>query len=95
MPKSHRAIRTMWRFQAKSDSDGRITRFRPRFVALGNYQTPGVDYHETFSPFARMASFRVLLGLAAKLLLKVYAGDFTTAYLNAELKIKQYASSVP
>ena len=69
--------------------------FRPRLVALGNYQTSGVDYHETFSPVTRMASFRLLLGLAAKLSLKVYASDFSTAYLNAYLKIKQYVSSVP
>ena len=42
-----------------------------------------------------MASFRLLLGLSAELSLELYAGDFSTAYLNADLKLTQYVQSIP
>lgn len=95
IPLGHRAINTIWRFQVKSDSEGRITRFRSRLVALGNHHKYGIDYHKTFSPVTRMTSFRLLLSLAAKLDLKLYAGDFSTAYLNANLTNKQYLKNIP
>ncbi|POM73739.1 mitochondrial protein [Phytophthora palmivora] len=41
-----------------------------------------------------MASFRLLLGLAALLELEVYGGDVNTAYLNAWLGIRQYLHSI-
>ncbi|CAI5727653.1 unnamed protein product [Peronospora farinosa] len=51
----------MWRFQVKTDDQEFITRFRPRLVGLGNHQQPGIDYVESFSPVARIVTFRVLV----------------------------------
>uniref|UniRef100_H3G8H7 Reverse transcriptase Ty1/copia-type domain-containing protein n=1 Tax=Phytophthora ramorum TaxID=164328 RepID=H3G8H7_PHYRM len=84
----------MWVYALKSDHQGYVIRFKARIVALGNHQRPGIDFLETFSPVARMSSFRVLLALAATLNLHVYGGDINTAYLNASLGIRQYLRSI-
>jgi len=62
-----------------------VIRFKARIVAFGNNQRPGIDFRETFSPVARMSSFRMLVALAAALGLDLYGGDINTAYLNAML----------
>ncbi|CAI5703669.1 unnamed protein product [Peronospora effusa] len=94
IPPEAKAIKTMWVWALKTDQYGYVIRFKARLVALGNWQRPGIDFGETFSPVARMSSFRMTLALAAELNLKVYSGDINTAYLNATLKIPQYVKSI-
>uniref|UniRef100_H3G5Q9 Reverse transcriptase Ty1/copia-type domain-containing protein n=1 Tax=Phytophthora ramorum TaxID=164328 RepID=H3G5Q9_PHYRM len=65
VPEGAKTINTMWVYALKSDHQGYVIRFKARIVALGNHQRPGIDFLETFSPVARMSSFRVLLALAA------------------------------
>ncbi|KAE8892049.1 hypothetical protein PF003_g24094 [Phytophthora fragariae] len=94
VPEGAKPIKTKWVYDTKPDSQGYVIRFKARLVALGNYQRPGIDFHDTFSPVARMSSFRLMVGLAAELDLKLFGGDINTAYLNADLGIKQYVSSI-
>ncbi|KAE9276483.1 hypothetical protein PR003_g29050, partial [Phytophthora rubi] len=94
VPEGAKPIKTKWVYDTKTDSQGYVIRFKARLVALGNYQRPGIDFHDTFSPVARMSSFRLMVGLAAELDLKLFGGDINTAYLNADLGIKQYVSSI-
>ncbi|POM77221.1 Integrase catalytic core protein [Phytophthora palmivora] len=94
IPEDAKPVSTMWVYALKSDHQGYVIRFKARIVALGNHQRPGIDFKETFAPVARMASFRLLLGLAALLELEVYGGDVNTAYLNAWLGIRQYLHSI-
>ncbi|POM69827.1 Integrase catalytic core protein [Phytophthora palmivora] len=83
----------MWVYALKSDFQGYVIRFKARVVALGNHQRPGIDFRETFTPVARMSSFRLLRALSAELGLQVYGADINTAYLNAGLGISQYLRS--
>ncbi|KAE9018981.1 hypothetical protein PR001_g13989 [Phytophthora rubi] len=94
MPEDAKPIRTGWVYSTKSDHQGYVIRFKARIVAFGNHQRPGIDFRETFSPVARMSSFRMLVALAAALGLDLYGGDINTAYLNAVLKIRQYLQSI-
>ncbi|KAJ0391338.1 hypothetical protein P43SY_011674 [Pythium insidiosum] len=90
IPSDARPIDTMWVWALKSDHLGYVTRFKARLVARGDKQRPGLDFLDSFAPVARMSSFRLVLGVAAVLGLRVYGGDINTAYLNARLKIPQY-----
>jgi hypothetical protein len=94
VPPGAKPIRTMWVWDLKTDQFGYVTRFKARLVALGNWQRAGIDFGETFSPVARMSSFRMVLAVAAVLGLKVFGGDINTAYLNARLKIPQYVNAI-
>ena len=59
--------------------------FKACYVAKGYSQIPGIDYHETFSPTARMSSIRVLLQHAVQNDMLVHQIDVKTAYLNAPI----------
>lgn len=70
----------------KYNAQGQIERRKARIVAKGFSQRPGRDYHETFAPVARLSSLRLIISIAARCNLKIYQGDFTTAYLNGKLE---------
>uniref|UniRef100_A0AAV1THA1 Reverse transcriptase Ty1/copia-type domain-containing protein n=1 Tax=Peronospora matthiolae TaxID=2874970 RepID=A0AAV1THA1_9STRA len=90
MPEDTKAIKTMWVYSVKTDHLGNVIRLRARIVARGDKQRPGIDYGETFSPVARMATFRMFVAICLLMDLTIYQGDINTAYLNAPLGIKQY-----
>jgi Reverse transcriptase (RNA-dependent DNA polymerase) len=74
-----------WIFHLKRKADGSIDKYKARLVAQGFTQIYGVDYYDTYSPVARLASFRMVLALAARLDWEIKAFDFNSAYLNGEL----------
>ncbi|RQM18871.1 hypothetical protein DD237_007498 [Peronospora effusa] len=50
--------------------------------------------YDTFSPVARMATFRMFIAVCIIRDMVIYQGDINTAYLNATLGIKQYLEEV-
>ncbi|KAG6623897.1 Integrase catalytic core protein [Phytophthora cinnamomi] len=94
LPSGQQTIKTMWFFDVKTDHLGYIVRYRARIVARGDKQRFGIDFTETFSPVARMATFRTFVAVCIILKLMIYQGDINTAYLNATLGIKQYLEEV-
>ena len=53
-----------WVYSLKYNPDGSIARYKARLVARGFSQAYCLDYHETFSPVARLSSIRVLFSIA-------------------------------
>ena len=49
-----------------------------------------VDFHETFSPTAKLTSIRLLVNLAINENLIIHSMDVKSAYLNAELDCDVY-----
>jgi hypothetical protein len=70
--------------------DGTIDKYKARLVAKGYIQKEDEDFFDTYSPVARLTTFRVLLSLAASYGLLVHQMDVKTAFLNGELDEEIY-----
>ena len=66
----------------KSDSEGKVERYKARLVTQGFAQRYGQDHDETFCSV-----------LAAKYGLKLHQMDVTTAFLNGDLRESIYEAT--
>lgn len=74
----------------KFNPDGTINRRKARVVAKGFAQLPGIHFHQTFAPVARMSSIRLLVALAAQYGMSIHQLNVTTAYLNGKIQESIY-----
>ena len=84
-PTNRDVIGSRFILRNKYDANGVVERRKARLVAKGFSQKPGVDFHETFAPVARLNSIRALTAVAAKHQMSMHQIDVTTAYLNGDL----------
>lgn len=82
-------------FAIKKNAAGAIERYKARLVAQGYTQVPGVDYFDTFSPVAKLASLRLMLAMAARYDWDVEQMDVKQAYLKALLTEVIYMRQPP
>ena len=85
-PKDKNVVNCKWVYWTKYKSDGAVDKHKVRLVARGFTQVYGVDYLETYSPVAKLASLQTILALAARLGWDIICFDFNAAYLNGELE---------
>ena len=86
IPNGQRPIRCKWVFKTKVNSDGTLDKRKARLCAKGCSQRFGVDYQETFSPTARITTFRLICSLAAQCDWHLYHMDVKSAYLYADME---------
>lgn len=75
-----------WHFKLKLHPNGTIAKHKARYVAKGYTQTEGVDYNETYAPTGRLASFRILVAIAAAKGWDIEQMDAIAAFLNSDLQ---------
>ncbi len=81
-PGGKNIVGSKWVFRIKHKSDGTV---EARLVARGITQVYGVDCLGTYSPIAKIASFRAILAIAARYDRDIESSDFNGAYLKGTL----------
>ena len=89
LPEGRKVVGGRWVYAVKLGPNNE-EQFKARYVAKGYSQVQDIDYHETFSPTARVTSIRMLMQLAAQYDLAVHEMDVKTAYLNAPIDCELY-----
>jgi hypothetical protein len=89
-PKSKDVVSSKWLFKIKHAVDGRIEKYKERFVACGFSQKESIDHEETFAPVARYTSIRTIIVLAAKMKWKLHQMDVKTTFLNGVIEEEVY-----
>ena len=95
LPPERQPIQCKWVYAYNTKPDGSLDRFKARLVAKGFNQTPGTDFHETFSLTVKYESIRLALAVAATTNMELRQFDITTAFLNALLHSEIYMHQVP
>lgn len=89
LPDGRSVIGGKWVYTKKLGPENN-EKFKARYVAKGYSQVESVDYHETFSPTAKLTSVRMLMQLAVQDGMLVHQMDVKTAYLNADIDTEIY-----
>lgn len=89
-PKDKDIIGVKWIYRVKYHSDGTVQRNKARLVAKGYTQQPGIDFHETFAPVARLDTVRAIIAMAAQKGWSLYQLDVKSAFLNGKLEEEIY-----
>ena len=92
LPPGNNVVGCKWVFTMKYKADGTVEQRKSRLVAKGYTQQEGVDYTDMCSPVAKLASVKLLLGLAAVKGLKLSQMDVSNAFLHSDLDEEIYMS---
>jgi hypothetical protein len=66
-PPEANVIGSKWVFKVKKDAMGNIAHYKAQLVAQGFSQIGGINYDDTYTPVAKMASSRAIIAMANKL----------------------------
>jgi hypothetical protein len=86
LPKDKKKIGCKWVYKVKHNADGSKNRFKARLVPKGYAQTYGIDYEETYSPFAKMTTVRVIIAMATCKGWLLHQMDVKNDFLHGDLQ---------
>ena len=89
-PEGKSVVTSRWLYKIKHGADGRIEKYKARFVVRGFSQKEGVNYDETFSHVARYTSIRSTIAIASTMGWNLHQTNFKTSFLNGVIEEEFY-----
>ncbi|XP_070013032.1 uncharacterized protein [Nicotiana sylvestris] len=86
LPTAKNTIGLKWVYKIKFMANGEAERFKERLVEKGYNQREGLDYHETFSPVAKMVTVRSVIALATLKDWELFQMNVYNAFLQEDLQ---------
>jgi histone deacetylase 1/2 len=84
-PSGANVVTDKWIYRHKFHPDGRLARYKARWVLRGFTQREGIDYGETFSPVVKPVTIRTMLSLAVTSNWPIRQLDVKNAFLHGHL----------
>ncbi|GJS20988.1 putative ribonuclease H-like domain-containing protein [Tanacetum coccineum] len=85
-PVGRNIIAVKWIWKNKTDAENTVIRKKSRLVAKGYRQEEGIDFEESFAPFARLEAVKIFVAYAAHKNFPYFQMDIKTTFLNGPLK---------
>ncbi|XMA13681.1 hypothetical protein WAI453_006472 [Rhynchosporium graminicola] len=95
VPKGCRVLGSRLVFKTKRDMDGKIDKYKVRFVVQGHTQRFGHDYDQTYAGVCKSSTWKIGLAVAAEYDLEVEQFDVVTAFLHSEADTQIYVKLPP
>ncbi|TFY76847.1 hypothetical protein EWM64_g7166 [Hericium alpestre] len=95
VPSGRRIVKCRPVFKLKRDAAGNPVRFKAHLIAKGFTQVPGVHFHETYSPVARLESQHLVLHIGVTHDWEMEQLDVKTAFLHGILEEEVYMEQPP
>jgi len=95
VPNNQKVLRGRLVFKTKRNKEGKIERYKVRWVVKGYAQQQGIDYYETYAGVCKTAAWKIALAIAARLDLEVEQIDVDTVFLNSDSDATIYVDIPP
>lgn len=93
-PSNAKVLGGMWQFRRKRDTSGQITKYKARWVILGNHQIHGINYFETYASVGFKESLTTLYALAESEDLGIQSFGIITAFLTGSMDVPVHSVQV-
>ena len=90
LPEGAIVLRGKWVYKVKRDANGRVIRFKARWVVRGFEQREGIDFDEVFASVVKPMSYKALFAIVAAEDMELEQMDVKTAFLYGNIDREIY-----